>query len=497
MIRLTLLALFVSFLAAYAWRDWYRSLCGLILLIGVIEHPDFPKSLLGIQGLNLWNLLLFVVVLAWAASRSREKLVWDMPGYVQGLLIVYMSFVVIAFLRLAADMGPLYELAAYSNGPPPSLLNEFSEGIINCFKWVVPGLLLFDGCRSDERFRWGTYCVVAVYVVLAIQVIKWMPFSGLTSGGDLAARSIKILEREVGYHRVNMAMILSGGCWAVFCVRTLPKSAFLRLGAVATAGVVLLGLALTGGRMGFASWVVIAGVYGFIKWKKLLILAPAGVALVLMLVPAVQERLLEGFTEESIDTNVTIEAHQYSDSSGPDLYTVTAGRTFAWPFVVEEIANRPILGYGRDAMKRTGLTLFLFHNFGESFPHPHNAYLQWIFDNGIIGLIPVFLFYWFIGWTSLSLFRDESNKYGVVIGGVCLSLVLALLIASIGSQSFYPREGAVGMWSAIGLMLRVHVQKKYAQDAVLRAEQIEAQDERFWERRKQAVTEFDRTYSHA
>jgi hypothetical protein len=36
---------------------------------------------------------------------------------------------------------------------------------------------------------------------------------------------------------------------------------------------------------------------------------------------------------------------------------------------------------------------------------------------------------------------------------------LALLFAAMGSQTFYPREGAVGMWCAIGLMLRVYVQR--------------------------------------
>lgn len=39
-IRITLLTLLVIGLAVYAWRDWYVSLCGLILLMAVMEHPD-------------------------------------------------------------------------------------------------------------------------------------------------------------------------------------------------------------------------------------------------------------------------------------------------------------------------------------------------------------------------------------------------------------------------------------------------------------------------
>ena len=64
------------------------------------------------------------------------------------------------------------------------------------------------------------------------------------------------------------------------------------------------------------------------------------------------------------------------------------------------------------------------------------------------------MFYIFVR-RSLFLFKETDELITVTIGGVCLALILAFLIAGIGSQTFYPREGAVGMWCAIGLMLRV------------------------------------------
>jgi O-antigen ligase len=127
--------------------------------------------------------------------------------------------------------------------------------------------------------------------------------------------------------------------------------------------------------------------------------------------------------------------------------------------VIEKIWKAPFLGYGREAMQRTGISAFLWQEFGESFPHPHNAYLQWILDNGWIGFLPVAIFYLLLLKYSLSLFRDSRNPIFVTIGGVTLSLVLALLAASFSSQTFYPREGAIGMWCAIGLMLRIFVER--------------------------------------
>ena len=40
-----------------------------------------------------------------------------------------------------------------------------------------------------------------------------------------------------------------------------------------------------------------------------------------------------------------------------------------------------------------------------------------------------------------------------------LALLLALLIASFGAQTLYPREGVVGMWAAIGVAMRVSVER--------------------------------------
>lgn len=461
MIRTTLLWMLVAFLAAYSWRDWYKALCGLILLMAVVEHPDFPKSVMGVQGMNPWNLLLAVIVLAWAAARGREGLKWDLPPRFRNLLIIYFTIVIVAFLRMIMDIGEMVATAEAFGIEAPSVMSLTSEHLVNCLKWVVPGLLLFDGCRNEQRFRLAIYCVLAVYVLLALQVIRWMPLAALTSGSDLEDRSLKLLLNEVGYHRVNMAMLLAGGSWAIFCMRGLPNSRLLVMLATFSAAVVFFGMALTGGRMGFATWAALAAFFGVFKWKKVMLLAPVALALIIMFVPAVKERMLQGFTEQSIDNNVNIESLQYGEQEGPHMYTVTAGRTFAWSFVLEKIGEAPLAGYGREAMRRTGITAFLFLQYGESFPHPHNAYLEWVLDNGIFALIPVLLFYWLVIKMGIQLFRDEGNKYSVAIGGVTLSLVLALLIAAMGSQTFYPREGAVGMWCAIGLSLRVWLQREY------------------------------------
>ena len=451
MIRLALLFLYVVSLALYSVRDWYVALCGLIALMAVVEHPDMPKTLFGVQGLNPWNLLLLVVVAAWLASRRRERLVWDMPRAVNVLLLAYLGVVIVGFLRMMADRERLPDTTGY-------LVSEY---LVNTVKWVIPGLLLFDGCRSRRRFLLAVAAISSVYILLAIQVIRWMPAAAIVSGEELTTRSLKILQNEIGYHRVNLSVMLAGAAWAILATRGLARGFAIRTLIVAAALTVTYGQALTGGRAGYATWIGVGLVLGLVRWRRYLIVLPLVVASILALVPAARERMLQGFTPDTRDTSTAV-AGRGRDPDAPDEYTITAGRTLIWPYVVDKIMEAPLLGYGREAMQRTGLASFLLEELGESFPHPHNAYLQWLLDNGLVGFLLTMPFYGMVLIQSFSLFRDFRSPVFMAAGGASLALVLALLFGAVGSQTFYPREGAVGMWAAIGLMLRATVERRWA-----------------------------------
>jgi O-antigen ligase len=450
-IRLTALWLFVLALSVYAWRDWYRALCGLILLMAVFQHPDMPKSLFGIPGLNPWNLLFLVVLLAWLLGRHLEGLRWDMPAHVNAMLVVYLLVVVVSFRRMLADADSILE--------PHTVASLWTEHLINALKWVIPGLLLFDGARSRDRFMLGLGCTLALYVLIGIQVIRWMPPSTVVSGAELGDRALKILVNEVGYHRVNLSMMLGGASWALFAAHVLPQRRFARLGLLFLFLAMLYAQALTGGRTGYATWFVVGLVLCSLRWRRYLLLVPVAVAAVLLVVPGAVERLTQGFTAETHDVRSSkIE----SSGDAVDKYTITAGRNVAWPLVIAKIREAPVFGHGKVAMQRTGIALFLYNEYGEIFPHPHNAYLEMLLDNGLVGFVLVMPFYAVVLARSMSLLRDRRSLVFLAAGGVTTALVTALLVGAIGSQTFYPREGSVGMWCAIFLMLRVWVERRRA-----------------------------------
>lgn len=439
MIRLSLLYLFVAVVAMDAWRNWFRALCWLVLMMAVVEHPDMPKSILGIPGFNPWNLLFLNVLAAWLLSRRRERLTWDVPLHVSLILLLYWAVVFVGFLRMMADRDLL---ADSTNG----LIQEY---LFNTFKWTVPGMMFFDGCRTRRRFLLGTAALLGVYFLLAIQVIRWMPPSAVVSGADLAARSLKLLGKEIGYHRVNLSTMLAGASWAIFAARGLPRQRFLSVLVVVAAGLTAYAQAVTGGRAGYVAWAVAGLMLGLLRWRRYLFVAPLAVMGLLSLVPGMRERMLTG-----IDTSPMADREVDAD-------LVTADRTKIWPVVIARIGKSPVVGYGRQAMQR-GLTRELKAETGELFTQPHNAYLEWLLDNGWLGLVPVALFLFVVIFHAVRLFVDGRSPIFVAAGGATLAIVLTLLVASMSSQTFYPREGAVPMWCAFGLLFRVTMERSRA-----------------------------------
>jgi hypothetical protein len=439
--RVLLLWLAVAGLSLYAWRDWYRSLCGLVVLTAVIEHPDMPRALLGIPGLNPWNLVFFSVLLAIGWRREAERLRWDLPRGPAVLLSLGLGLLVAAFARLVADrQSVLRDLSA------GDLLSDY---LVNPVKWVMLGLLLFVGGRDHHRVLLGLASLLSFYVLLSLQVLRWLLPSGALDGGSLSAYTIRKLQMEVGFHRNDLSVMLAGASWAVLATRGMFASLAARAGIALASLVVVAAQVLTGGRGGYLAWCVVGLTIGLIRWRRYLLLAPLLVMVLVTLVPGAVERALEG-------VRTTPEAGQ----EGVDVNEFTAGRNIIWPAVLAKVWEAPLAGYGRAAMERTGITAWLMASEDEALiEHPHNAYLEMLLDSGFLGLGVVLALYGTLVATALTVLRDRESPVVSAVGAVALALVLAQLTGSLTGQSFWPTEATAGMWCAAGLLLRVSVER--------------------------------------
>jgi O-antigen ligase len=440
-IRATIVMLVVAILGMYAFRDWFKSLCGLIIMMALMQHQDMPRNLAGIQGLNPWNALMLVIVAAWLVARRRERLTWDMPRHINILLLLYLGVILVGWLRAVFDRSYLGD---YGVG---SLV---SEDLINTVKWVIPALLLFDGCRTRKRLVWAVCAILIMYLGLAGQVAKNLPPSCAISGGAGVFRSRLKVYHEIGYSSCDMSAALAGASWAILGILPTCRRWWHKAAAIGLFALTSYANALTGGRAGYLGWGAAGLTLCAVRWRRYLILAPMAPFLLAIVLPAAAERMLTGFGERSAT----------GDQATND-YEVTSGRNLIWPYVVEKISKSPVLGYGRLAMIRTGLRDQLANDLGagEVFPHPHNMFLELLLDNGAIGAIPVLAFFCCIIFYSASLFRGTSSPWAAAAGGLALAMVVAQLVSGIGAQHFYPRESTVGMWAAMFLALRVHTDR--------------------------------------
>ncbi len=448
MIRLSIFWALVAFVAVYTWRDWFRGLCGLIMLVAILEMPDVPKAMFGIDGLNFFNLLLVNVAAAWVVARYRENLKFDLPPHIATLLLIYLAIVVIGFFRLWENR--VYMIQTYaSTETTGSMIREY---LINTLKWVMPGVMLYDGCRTRERTIIALLSITVVYLFLGAMVVKVMPLSAaLLSGDELQRLALRLLGSRTGYHRVNLSMMLAGASWAVLALRGLTSDKRLHLLAIVASICVLYAQTLTGGRAGYAAWAATGLILCAFRWRLYLLATPILVLAIFIFMPSVSDRILFGITQDEFTSNITL-----------NDYDLTSGRVIIWPLVIDKIHDGPLIGFGRVAMWSTGIVVYTALILTEDFGHPHNAYLEWILDNGIVGFIPLMAFYAVVLFHALRVFCDRRSGLFMAAGGMAAALVLGLMTAAMGSQTFYPVEGTVGMWCAIAVMFRLSVNRTQA-----------------------------------
>ncbi len=436
--RVYLAYLLALSLAAYACRDWFPAAAALVLMMAGINHPDMPHEILGVPGLNLWNALALVALPAWLVGRRRETPEWDLPPLATVALVGYALIICVGFARLALQPGPV-RLDA-------DLVGEY---IVNPLKYLLPALMFFDGARTRPRFSLAMLAILAGYAALGLLVFKWMPLSEASTGGELTLRGLRRLAQETGFHKNSLAVMLAGASWAVLAARPLLRS---RLGSAALAclaGLLAVAMALTGGRGGYVAWVCVGLVMSVARWRAFLVIGPLAVAALVALAPGVAQRAQEGLSVDG----------EQSDSGEIDPETLFAGRLAVWPYMLAKVQESPLVGYGRLGYERSGLHAFLAAEVDASFPHPHNAYLEWLLDNGWLGMVPMLMLYGGVLALSLQLFRDSRHPMFTAAGGVAFALVFAHVVGSATGRTFYPNEETATMWAAVGLMLRVWVER--------------------------------------
>jgi hypothetical protein len=435
MIRYSLLAMFLFVLWAYAYRDWFTSLCGLILMTVITQNANFPSSMLSIPGLNPWNISVVIITLFWARERLAKPNPWHAPIYVQLILLAYIFVLVAAFAQLAARIGDIQ--------PQEDITSKdaLMDYLINPLKYVWVSILLADGCNSSKRLQMALATTLGVGVLYGLLVVKHTPL-GVLGGGGKIMRYRHLIDKMVGLHANDMARVFVTTFWGLLtCIAIWPYR-YTKAATVGALALMLIGTAMCFSRAGYVTFILLGMLFATLRYRSLLIIGPVALVAVVMIFPSVRER-------------ATMDLFQNEVTQETDLNTLTAGRTGnLWPPVIDAVRESPFVGYGRLAMYTTSVYGEVMATEGVVPTSPHNGYLQAVLEAGFIGGMASILPYLFTAIVSISLLRNRTLPLARAAGGLGLSVSAGCLIAGLSGSMFWPDQGLLTIMCGMGIAAR-------------------------------------------
>jgi O-antigen ligase len=250
---------------------------------------------------------------------------------------------------------------------------------------------------STRKINWVVYVIVAAQVLPTVQGLF-----RVAQGGGMDLDTAEIVRMGHSGQGAILAMILAFCLVQFLDAGTGPQR--LLWGSIN--GLFAAGLFFTYGRAGWISFCVAVAFIGLMKHRKLLVIFPVIVILLITLVPTVSERF------------ATIDVQRLDDRDSSTL----AGRIEIWKASAEVYEKHPLLGVGYGVARyKVGDYL------GQRAWMMHNDYLAVLVETGGIGLA-VFIV-WHAKWL-LGLLRVRRTAQSAYEETLTLA-VLAMLVASL------------------------------------------------------------------
>lgn len=323
-------------------------------------------------------------------------------------------------------------------------LASFSRSLL----WLRFGLLFAAVTtwliRTPDDLRlvvlgWGGIAALAVIDGL-VQLLTGVSLSGRPIERD---RLTGPLDRpNIGMFVARTGLVLTVALAALACHETLPRR---RQGLYAISGavaLVALGFILVTGERAASllSILAIATALGLVvlvsrryRWHALALFGTAAVALVGII--ASSERLmwrLEAFVRVA-----------------SNFWTSAYGELFGAGLAVWR--EYPILGAGMKNFKPVCDILMAGKMSDGCHAHPHNVYIEWLSDTGLVGLTGYLVFLVIIVLPVFRLLRGDTNAR--LAGAVTAGCFVLLLFPLTASQSFFSNWPAMLFWASLSLVI--------------------------------------------
>lgn len=415
-------------------RDFRAGIVMLILIMPISQSYVFPHEMFGITGLNPLNLLLVSSLVLMAMRVAGDGTLWRlMPKPLVWLYLVPLS------VGAALGAPHVNEIPSIFRETDMIFFNNafgyVRDMLLKPLTFVLYALLVSVAvARSQRPERFITPMLVSVALMAGV-VLIYTAMSGV-SISSLAGTYARHFFSALGMHANDLGRLYAVAYALLLFVWDRTPTIGMKTLCIVAMGVVVLALLLTFSRGAFLGFILVNLIYLFSRRsRKTLLLALVLIPVGLYFTPgAVWDRVTMGWG----DTSNTVSAGRVDEIWGP---------------LLPELWNSPIWGNGLGAvMWAKPMVLGLMPSVG----HPHNAYLEALYDVGVVGFV-LLCAYWVVTWKDFRrLARDErlAPPLQGFFEGAAAGLV-SFLVAGMAGSSLAPAPEQAFLWLAVGMMYGV------------------------------------------
>ena len=406
----------------------------LVLLMPMSGSSVFPREMLGITGLNPFNLLLVATLGSYGLGALFD-------GSLRRFLPIPLFWLCIVPILVAGFLGIRHVDEIVPGFYDHALINFTDTGgyvrdmVVKPLLMVLFALLVGAAvARSDRPERFLIPAVISMWA-MGLIVMLFILRSGIGIG-ELASSASRDFLTTLGMHANELGRLYAVAFALLLFTWGESRRPGVRFLLIASMAMIAVALLLTFSRSAFAGIVIVIVIY--LVWHRnaraLAFVALLALIAVFALPSAVYERATTGF--------------------GEGLNAITAGRLDSiWLPLLPDALRHPLFGTGHgatlwsEAMRTSaGATV-------APVTHPHSAYLQMLLDMGIVGLILFSCYFVHVwrGFVAMGRNPDLSPEMRGLFQGAATGLV-AFLIAGVMDGALTPRPEQSYLWLAIGML---------------------------------------------
>ena len=421
----------LTVLACFAVLADFRFGAVLLLIMMPVEGSYlFPHSVFGVTGLNPLNLVLGATLASFIVRGHGFRRFLPKP-----LFWLFILPIVVAGLIGSRHVDEVYpyfyevEIIHFTDA-----LGYLRDVMFKPLLMVFAALMIAQAVmRSKKTENFLVPFIIAVWL-MSVMAIGFVVAEGVSLGA-LALSSSRAFFSALGMHANDLGRLYAVAYALLLFTWGETKDVRLKTVLILTMGVLTLALLLTFSRGAFVGWLMVNAL--FLVWKfnaRTLALALLAVGIAALFMPgAVIGRMSMGLV------------------GGGDVNEFSAGRIDEiWLPLLPELFSSPLWGNGLDAVMWAKA---LWAEMMLPVTHPHSAYIQAIYDMGLIGLGLLLAYYWHVYRMARDLGSNANlspTMRGFYQGAV--AGLLCFLITGFAGSSLRPASEFAFLWIAIGMM---------------------------------------------